>query len=330
MANEARHHHYLPQCYLRGFATGRGKKCRLTVANLANGIFFDTNPRNVAGERDFNRVELEGHKPDALESQLSSFESEVATSIRNVAASQKFEGDDHWNILNLIALLAVRSPQMREHIRRMSEDMLKRRLGLTLETKERWEARQAEMAEAGKAPPPEDPAISYEEIKKFYDQDEYDINLNREYHIKLEFQMHDPILRALALRKWTLYTTDEETGLFVTTDRAVMLTYNKPLEVPPIYRDSPGFGLPETEVMFPLTQHMTLVGMFEGDDAVVEANTAIVAHANTKMIHGAYGQVYAPKRSVPHLGVDLAVHHDRHFMERYEPLKKKKEPEEKK
>ena len=327
---EARHHHHIPQCYLRGFATGSGKKCRLAVANLENGIFFDTNPRNVAGERDFNRVELEGHKPDALESKLAGFEGEVATSLRNVAASRRFEGDDRRNILNLIALLAVRSPQMREHIRQMSEDMLKRRLGLTLETKERWEAQQEKMADAGKRPAPGEPAISYEEIKNFYDQDEYDINLNREYHIKLEFQMHDPILRALALRKWTLYTTDEDTGLFVTTDRPVMLTYTKPLEVQPLYRNSPGFGVAETEVMFPLTQHIILIGMFEGEDGLKKADTNTVAHANTKMIHGAYGQVYAPKRSVPHLGLDLSVHHDRHFMERYEPLKNKKPPEERK
>ena len=109
-----------------------------------------------------------------------------------------------------------------------------------------------------------------------------------------------------------------------------MLTYTKPLEVPPLYRNSPGFGVAETEVMFPLTQYVTLIGMFEGEDGLKKADTNTVAHANTKMIHGAYGQVYAPKRSVPHLGLDLSVHHDRHFMERYEPLKNKKPPEEKK
>ena len=36
MPKEARHHHYLPQCYLRGFAAGSWKRCRLTIKiNLA-------------------------------------------------------------------------------------------------------------------------------------------------------------------------------------------------------------------------------------------------------------------------------------------------------
>lgn len=87
MANEARHHHYLPRCYLRGFAVGSGKKCRLTVANLKNDVFFETNPHNVGGVRDFNRIELAGFKPDALEGMLANFEGEVATGIRNVAAA---------------------------------------------------------------------------------------------------------------------------------------------------------------------------------------------------------------------------------------------------
>jgi hypothetical protein len=321
MAKESRHHHHIPQCYLRGF-TASGK---LTVADLGASKFFETNPRNVAGERDFNRIEIEGEKPDALESKLSGFEAQVAESIRRVAESGKFEGDDRRNILNLIALLAVRSPQMREHIRKTSEDTMKKMLALSLASKERWERQQAAMKTAGKGPPPGEPPVTYEEIKAWFEKDEYDISLNREYHIGLELKMHDPVLHALADRKWTLYTSDDAAGCFVTTDRPVMLTYIKPREVPPLYRNSPGFGMPETEVMFPLTQHTTLVGTFEGNNAVVKANMAIVAHANTKMIHGSYGQVYAPKRSVPHLGLDLKPYYDEKFMERYEPLRKKKD-----
>ena len=87
MAKEARHHHYLPQCYLRGFAVGRGKQCRLTVANIAGKNYFETNPRNVGGVRDFNRVQIAGFKPDAIEGMLANFEGQVATALRNVAVS---------------------------------------------------------------------------------------------------------------------------------------------------------------------------------------------------------------------------------------------------
>lgn len=197
---------------------------------------------------------------------------------------------------------------------------MKKMLSVSLASKERWEQQEARMIAAGKGPPPGEPRLTYEQMKEFHERGEYDILLNRGYHIGLELQMHNPVLRALAERKWTLYTSDDATGCLVTTDRPVMLTYVKPMEVPPFYRDSPGFGMPETEVMFPLTQHMTLVGVFEGGESVVKANTCIVAHANTKMIHGSYGQVYMPKQAVPYLGPDLKTYHDEKFMERYGTL----------
>jgi hypothetical protein len=321
MATEARHHHHIPQFYLRGFAARLGKgDYKLTVANVAAGNFFETNPRNVGAERDFNRIEIEGHAPDALEQSLAGFEAEVAESFRRVAESHKFEGDDRRNILNLIALLAVRSPQMREHVRKMQQELMKKMLSISLASKRRWEQQEARMIAAGKGPPPGEPRLTYEEVKEFHERGEYDILLDRGYQIGLELRTHDPVLHALAARKWTLYTSDDGTGCFVTTDRPVMLTYAKPMEVPLFYRNSPGFGMPETEVMFPLTQHMTLAGMFEGGESIVKANTDTVARANTKMIHGSFGQVYMPKRAIPHLDTDLKLYHDENFMERYKTI----------
>ncbi len=90
---------------------GSGKQCRLTVANIAEKNYFETNPHNVGGVRDFNRVNIAGFKPDVLEGMLANFEGQVATALRRVAESRKFEGDDRVCILNLLALLAVRSPQ---------------------------------------------------------------------------------------------------------------------------------------------------------------------------------------------------------------------------
>jgi hypothetical protein len=70
---------------------------------------------------------------------LGGFEAEVAESIRRVVESQKLEGDDRRNILNLIALLVVRSPQMREHVRKMLEEVMRKMLSTSLASKQRWE-----------------------------------------------------------------------------------------------------------------------------------------------------------------------------------------------
>ena len=44
---------------------------------------FETTPRNVGGIRDFNRIEIEGYEPDALENAWSEFEGSAATAIKH-------------------------------------------------------------------------------------------------------------------------------------------------------------------------------------------------------------------------------------------------------
>jgi hypothetical protein len=324
MPKEARHHHYLPQCYLRGFAVGSGKRCRLTVATIAGKHYFETNPRNVGGVRDFNRIDIAGFTPDAVEGMLANFEGQVATALRNVAESLKFDGDDRVFILNLVALLAVRSPQMREHWRQMEESLMKKMLGLSLSSKDRWEAQQAAMVKAGKGPKPGEPTISYEQAKEFYQKDEYDITLNREHHLEIEFKAHNAVLNALMDRKWEMHAiASDNVGCFVTTDRPVVLTWNNPEEVPALYRESPGFGMPDTEVLFPITKNLIVIGSFEGKDGTVSATTSFAAGANTKMIHHAFEQMYGPKKVIPYIGPDLKFYNDRNFFDRWERFKRK-------
>ncbi len=303
---------------------GSGKQCRLTVASIAGKNYFETNPRNVGGVRDFNRIEIAGFKPDALEGMLANFEGQVATALRNVAQARKFDGDDRVLILNLVALLAVRSPQMREHWRQMEEQKMKKMLGLSLASRDRWEAQEAAMAKAGRGPKPGEPAISYEQIKEFYEKDEYDVTLNREHHIGIEFKSHDAVLKTLMARKWEMHAiAGDDVGCFVTTDRPVVLTWHNTEKVPTMFRESPGFGMPDTEVLFPITKNLIVIGSFEGKDGTVSATTPFVAGANTKMIHHAFEQMYGPKKVIPYIGPDLKFYHDRNFLDKWERFKRK-------
>jgi hypothetical protein len=79
---EARQHHVIPQCYLRGFTT-KGKKSQLHVFDVGRCKRFMSSPRNVAGVRDFNRVEMDGVEPDAIEIAFSVPEGRLADALRN-------------------------------------------------------------------------------------------------------------------------------------------------------------------------------------------------------------------------------------------------------
>lgn len=49
---------------------------------------------NVAGERDFNRVEIDGQSPDVIEQALSPFENRAVEAYRNVNNIHKFSNEE--------------------------------------------------------------------------------------------------------------------------------------------------------------------------------------------------------------------------------------------
>ena len=325
--NEARHHHHIPQYYLRGFATGSGAKARVTVAALKAQNFFETNPRNIGGEKDFLRIDIEGYAPDSLEKAMADFDAQGAAAIKNVSKSHSFEGDDRIMILNLIALFAVRSPQMRENWRQFQERIMKMTMSMTLSTKDRWESQVRKMKVAG-IEISED--VTYEQLKEFHERGEYDITMNREWHIGLELKGFDAVLRALADRKWRLYVAEEKNGPFVTSDRPVVLTWNHPQKIPVMMRNSPGFGMPDTEVYFPLTHRMTLVGAFEDEkEGTHPAEMPMIAIANTRMIEHAFEQLYTTNKTFPYIAPSFNIYQDALFMERFAAERKRRDADEK-
>jgi hypothetical protein len=81
---QARKHHYVPQCYLKGFARNRSKKAQLFVVDSSVKRAFITTPQNVATERDFNRIDIDGEDPNLIESSYAEFESKPSrTTIRH-------------------------------------------------------------------------------------------------------------------------------------------------------------------------------------------------------------------------------------------------------
>jgi hypothetical protein len=111
----ARKHHYVPQCYLKGFAVQRRKTNQLVVFDCKSGKTFEASTANVAAERDFNRVDIEGHRPDVLETTMAELESQIALALERIIAARSIrQEDDRAFLFNLIGLLALRNPRKRE------------------------------------------------------------------------------------------------------------------------------------------------------------------------------------------------------------------------
>jgi hypothetical protein len=297
----ARHHHYLSQCYLRGFTSGNGKNSKLTVFDFKEKRHFETIPRNVGGIRDFNRIEVEGFPSDYVENGLAEFEGLAATALRNVSEGAAFEGENKHIILNLIALLASRSPEKREQWRKFQSQIAEQIMSLSLATEERWVSQIAQMKKSGKKVNED---ISYADIKKFIDSKEYKIEVPREFHIHLEMEAVKALLPYLTNRNWLVVRTTDESGLFITSDHPVVLIWKDPESHPPFYRNHPGFGLSGTQVLFPISSKVAIIGEFKGNSGDVTSTLRLTADFNSMLLNISHKQIYAPKLAFPFIGKD--------------------------
>lgn len=295
----SRNHHYIPQGYLRGFGWKRGKHYMVVVHDFRSRTTYETNTRNVCAQRDFMRFDAKDLKSDWLEVEFCKLESAAVGAIREVAGSGVFDGENKNYILNLMALLAVRSPEQRESMRGSQARVAKVVMDLMLEKKERWESHTRRMEVVTGKPS----LVTYEEAKDFHRRGDYTIEVARESHIQTEIGLYTTVLPLLGQRSWTLYLVPGGYGEFVTSSRPVVIVYIDSEGVPLHLRRSPGFGLKNTEVYFPLTKHALLIGRWGGDEKTINlANQSLIGVINHQIIQQSYGLVLSSARK--------ALYHD--------------------
>jgi hypothetical protein len=301
----ARKHHYIPQCYLRGFTNGGGKKSKLRVLDAKTRSSFETGTHNVGARRDFLKVDIEGLPPDAHESEMSAFEGDLARTLRAVGEKRSINAEELEIILNFLGLLAIRNPAFRENFTGFMDDVLSKMMRLSLATKERWEGQVAQMKEKGV----DLPDIPYEEMKRFVEDKQYELTLKTDFHIHYEFVGLDAILPHLFNRTWLLVEATDESGPFITSDHPVSLRWKHPEKIPPFYRNSPGFGMRDTQILFPLSKNLALIGEYEdveweGDIVSATAPSGLVESINSMLIGTSREQIYAPSFNFKFAGRD--------------------------
>ncbi|EPV7105035.1 DUF4238 domain-containing protein [Escherichia coli] len=283
--NEARHHHYLSQCYLRGFTKNGGVKSKLTAIDMKKKKSFETSTRNVGGVRDFNRVEIEGIDPNVLESSLADFEGSVATELKNLSQGALFAGETKNTIISFISLLAVRTPVMREHMTSQITPIIEMIARMSVATQERYEHAIREIEESTGNTIASN--VSYETVRDFVESRNYNISIKREFLIAAEIQASKAVEEALDRRNWRMFRSTLTSGSFVTSDNPVHLMWNDGRE------GSPGFGLQDTSVLFPVSKDLVLLGDFEGVDGVFDTEDRLAAYFNSSSIFRAVERVFA-------------------------------------
>jgi len=299
----ARKHHYLSQCYLKGFAQLEGKNWQTWVLDLKEKRQFRTNIENVAAIRDFNRIDVEGLPPDAIEQAMSSLETRFAETFTEMAKSQSLPtGEGFVVLLNFIALVAARNPQIRNQLESIHDKMGRMAAQFLTADKKRWDNVTAKAKAKGVKL---DDAVSFEDIKEFVDSDAYDVKLSTTWRLDLELTAVDAVLQTLPSRKWTIIRTQDETGDFICSDRPVSLRWNSEVKERPLF--GPGFGTLKTILIIPMTHKLALLGTFESGGGSIVANRNQVAAINAATLAMADRQIYSREQHFCYFSENMTV-----------------------
>lgn len=286
MKSTARRHHYLPQAYLSAFTNTNKKDGRFFVLNIKDGISFRTSPLNVAIERDFNKVDIEGQPSDAIEQVLSQFEEKAVQAIRKTIEKETFPNDQDYNlILNILGLIAIRNPLSRKLFNRARESVLNRLADQLVSNREAWNYG----TKKSKVTDQEiEHTVSFEQMKHFVEERHYHIEFSPEENLRIEFQVFNELLPILGKRTWSLFLAPTEGPDFICSDHPVTLAWKNESDAPV------GYELMGTEVFFPLGRRVGFYGTFEKElPPVVKLKPLKVAAMNGRVALNADQHVFS-------------------------------------
>lgn len=123
----AKLHHYVPQGYLRGFATDQ-QRIRVVPLDRSRPPYVPS-VRNVAAQNHFHTVGDFG-EPDAFEKVLSELEGEALGTIRDFANGEFPPSEEkRWAFAHYVALQSVRGPDYRKSTEHLRANMVRLEVG---------------------------------------------------------------------------------------------------------------------------------------------------------------------------------------------------------
>ncbi|MBI4266066.1 MAG: DUF4238 domain-containing protein [Acidobacteria bacterium] len=270
---DKRRHHFTPILYLRNFTDSKGE---LHVVRREDGKRFDTGPKGIGFEKDLcwpDSLE-EGEDPNVYENQFADFEGKAVPVIEEIILKQVMPTDDDalGLLFNFIAFQMVRTPSMRrviaapqEHAARIIIDMLE-------SSKELYESH---MRRAGYSLD-EHP---WEKLQRT--KGKYEPRLTTEGFIEGAMTMMTTMLQYLHRRSWSVLVSERPTESFVVSDHPVVLEWSDGRST----RYPPGHAHKNTELTFPLSSNIALLGCYEPFTVEQEMMPVYVSGINSRTIN---------------------------------------------
>ncbi len=252
-----RRHHYIPQFYLSSFTLSGDTDGALWVTDRVMQKHWQATPASAAFIRGFYAPAHSQADPEAVEKGLAGVESKLAPAYRAVVATGRMPeagSQEYGLIMNLVALMFVRVPAVRQAHDKHWEQVFKMLLSIITEKRERFEVVRRRIQSTGV----ELPDVSFERFQDTVRSEKCCVKLGPNAGISHMFRLLDVILPLLSRRNWCLGLCEDNSPDLICSDVPVSLTWVRPIVGLP-----PGFGHRETVLTMPLNKRMALVGCFE-------------------------------------------------------------------
>lgn len=282
---------------MSGFTESGDRDGFLHLISTRDGKSWKGKPGTVGSQRDFYRAEgVEGLEPSALETTFAEFEGgKFASVLKSVGEQRRLpeDDDDFSYLLSFVALMQARVPRTRDAFTRPIQEITKKMARMMVSSEARFRDAIDRARSAGEEIPD---SYTYDVAREFIERGEYTIEVNQPYQLKQLLQIQEMVFELLAMRHWSVLVA-EPGAEFVTSDNPVVLAWSDG-RGRGFY--APGFGLPETDVTFPLTKHVAMLGRLEElPTAPLKGSRRTVATINTRT-----GEAAA--RFIAYSGADVA------------------------
>jgi hypothetical protein len=246
-----RAHHYLSQCYLQGFAIISKKRKTIWVYTKSDSPRKST-VVNEAHERDFYAVELDGEKRQDFEVTLSQIEGIVAPVLKRIRQEPRYEltNPDRGVLAIFTALSFYRVHQGREFLDQLSVEVAQNILRNRAENAVTFSA-EYRLVDGGAGWEERAEVFRQEVLHSRLDIRQTSKAFNLHYVVEATFMLA-PLLGGM---EWKFWRADHADEFFAGDNPVVTLQPTKRGRAV----IGSGFGLPDTEIYFPLGSNVCLV-----------------------------------------------------------------------
>jgi hypothetical protein len=263
--------HYVPQAYLRGFTEPQSVEM-VWVYDKAQKIFFRTNVKNVAQEKDFYGPEIE----IALNSDIENPANPVLEKLRRREAITDTE---RYSLSVYIAVMLSRVPRRRTKIKERLPAEIEATIQRYIDTLSRITAATDAQAEIVQRRLRELEELRIKYLTEPPEPVIKEINIPRP---------NEKIVHLIYSMVWRFLIADRGPTRFLTTDN------------PAFFFESYGFGREESELSFPISSQMCLLGNWQsgnGADGILGIPEIYVKEMNRRNTSAATRFLFYHKRA---------------------------------